>query len=64
MEPKKLSSWEILSGTTNDRFELRKNATAKFSFHGFKTFRESFGLSKFQLRRIQVSDDDYTLKTL
>ena len=29
---------EILSGTTDDRFELRKNATAKFLFHRFNNF--------------------------
>ena len=43
---------EILSGTTNDRFELLKNGTAKFLFHRFNNFRQSFGLSKFQLRHI------------
>ena len=31
---------EILSGTTDDRFELRKNATAKFIFHIFNNFRQ------------------------
>ena len=35
---------EILSGTTNDRFELRKNATSKFLFHRFNNFQQSFGL--------------------
>ena len=29
---------EILSGTTNDRFELLKNATAKCLFHRFDNF--------------------------
>ena len=29
---------EILSGTTNDRFELHKNPTAKFLFHRFNNF--------------------------
>ena len=55
---------EILSGTTDDRFELRKNATAKFLFHRFINFRKSFGLSKFQLRHSQVSEVDYVLKAL
>ena len=55
---------EILSGTTEDRFELHKNATTKFLFHRFNNFRQSFALSKFQLRHSQVSDDDYALKTL
>ena len=55
---------EILSGTTDDRFELRKNATAKFLFHRFNNFWQSFGLSKFQLRHSQVSEDDYVLKAL
>ena len=55
---------EILSGTTDDRFELHKNATAKFLFHRFNNFRQPFGLSKFQLRRRQVSEDDYALKAL
>ena len=31
---------EILSGTTDDRFELRKNATAKFLFHRFNNFQQ------------------------
>ena len=55
---------EILSGTTNNRFKLCKNATAKFLFYRFNNFWQSFGLSKFQLRHSQISDDDYTLKTL
>ena len=55
---------EILSGTTDDRFELRKNATAKFLFHRFNNFQQSLGLSKFQLRHSQVSEDDYALKAL
>ena len=55
---------EILSGTTNDRFELRKNATAKVLFHKFNKFQQSFGLSKFQLSHNQVSEDDYALKAL
>ena len=55
---------EILSGTTNDRFELRKNATAKCLFHRFDNFWQLFGLSKFQLRHSQVSEDDYALKAL
>ena len=55
---------EILSGTTEDRFELHKNATTKFLFHRFNNFRQSFALSKFQLKHSQVSDDDYALKTL
>ena len=55
---------EILSGTTDDRFELRKNATAKFLFHRFNNFRQWFGFSKFQLRPSQISEDDYALKAL
>ena len=55
---------EILSRTTDDRFELSKNMTAKFLFHRFNNFQQSFGLSKFQLRHSQVSEDDYTLKAL
>ena len=55
---------EILSGTTDDRLELSKNATAKFLFHRFNNFQQSFGLSKFQLRHSQVSEDDYMLKAL
>ena len=55
---------EILSRTTDDRFELSKNATAKFLFHRFNNFQQSFGLSKFQLRHSQVLEDDYTLKAL
>ena len=55
---------EILSGTTDDRFELHKNATAKFLFHRFNNFRQWFGLSKFQLRHSQVSEEDYALKAL
>ena len=55
---------EILSRTTDDRFELSKSATAKFLFHRFNNFQQSFGLSKFQLRHSQVSEDDYTLKAL
>ena len=46
---------EILSGTTDHRFEFGKYATAKFSFHRFNNFEQSFGLSKFQLRHSQVS---------
>ena len=53
---------EMLSGTTNDRFELRKNVIAKFLFNRFNDFRQLFGLSKFQLRHSQVSEDDYALK--
>ena len=55
---------EILSGTAHDRFELRKNATAKFLFHRFNNFRQWFGFSKFQLRPSQISEDDYALKAL
>ena len=55
---------EILSGTTDDGFELRKNATAKFLFHRFNNFQQPFGLSKFQLRHSQVSEVDYALKAL
>ena len=55
---------EILSRTTDDRFELSKNMTAKLLFHRFNNFQQSFGISKFQLRHSQVSEDDYTLKTL
>ena len=52
---------EILSGTTDDRFELLKNGTAKFLFHRFDNFWQSFGLSKSQLRHSQV---DYVFKAL
>ena len=38
--------------------------TAKFLFHRFNNFQQSFGLSKFQLRHSQVSEDDYALKAL
>ena len=55
---------EILSGTTDDRFELCKNATAKFLFHRFNNFQQPFGLSKFQLRHSQVSEVDHALKAL
>ena len=55
---------DILSGTTNNRFELHKNATANFLFHRFNNFQQSFGLSKFQLKHSQVSEDDYALKAL
>ena len=55
---------EMLSGTTGNRFELCKNATAKFLFHRFNNFQQVFGLSKFQLRHSQVSEDDYALKEL
>ena len=54
----------MLSGTTGNRFELCKNATAKFLFHRFNNFQQVFGLSKFQLRHSQVSEDDYALKEL
>ena len=33
-------------------------------FHRFKNFRQSFGLSKFQQRHNQVSEDDHALKAL
>ena len=55
---------ESLSGTTDDRFELHKNSTAKFLFHRFNNFPQLFGLSKFQLRHSQGSEDDYALKAL
>ena len=55
---------EILSRTTDDRFELHKNATSEFLFHRFNNFRQSFGLLKFQLRHSQVSEDDHALKAL
>ena len=71
MKPRNLSSRdlehyirEISSGTTSDRFEFRKNATVKFLFHRFNNFRQWFGLSKFQLRQSQVSEEDYALKAL
>ena len=55
---------EILSGTTDDRLEFRKNVTAKFLFHRFNNFQQSFRLSKFQVRHSQASEDDYALKAL
>ena len=55
---------EMLSGTTGNRFELCKNATAKFLFHRFNNFQQPFGLSKFQLRHSQVSEVDHALKAL
>ena len=38
--------------------------TSKFLFHRFNNFLQSFGLSQFQLRHSQISEDDYGLKVL
>ena len=46
---------EILSGTTDHRFELHENAIAKYLFHRFNNFQQSFGLLESQLRHSQVS---------
>ena len=55
---------KTLSREANDRFELLKDAKAKFLFHRFNSFRQSFGLSKLQLRHSPFSEDNYVLKAL
>ena len=55
---------DVLCRTTNDRFELHKNATIKLLFHRFNNFWQSFSLSKFQQRQSQVLEDDYPLEAL
>ena len=55
---------EVISGTTNDKFDIDSNSTTKFLFHHFNNLRHNFGDVAYKIRHTIISNNLHALEKL
>ena len=55
---------EVISGMTDDKFDIDTNSTSKFLFYHFNNLRRDFGEVAYKIRHTIISNDLHALKKL
>ena len=55
---------EVISGTTDDKFDIDTNSTSKFLFYHFNNLRHDFGEVAYKIRHTIISNDLHALEKL